>query len=1372
MKTNLFSFLIHFWVCSLTSAYLSAQQEDFISRTYSMKDGLSHNYATCLWQDRHGFLWVGTESGLNKFDGYQFTTFREDPLDTNSLSNNNITCLWEDPQQRLWVGSTTGLELFDLKTERFQSVGHYALDPVQGLNLNVHKMRERKDGKLWICTTQGIYLADPQNLTVTKPIDFPQEVNRTSTRRDNLNGNNFWDIAETSDEALWAASEDGLVHIDTRTGQVTRYRYDPEDLGSLADDWTRTVHVDRHKRIWVGTAHGLDLFNPESRSFTHFIPETLRDEPLLSHRLYVNVLSEQPDGRFWVGFSDGLYVFDPETGKFDQLLNQYTWSLYQDRQGTLWLGAIDRLFQIKPQHKKFTTYRNFGQARMSGIAGLAEDTEGKTWISGYDMVRGDFNLFRFDPSSGLFYKYPHGPVNALPSNIQCIAAGREGLLWMSSPGKVQKFNPRTQAFTSMVLPVDPTAMLEDTQGKLWVGEWSGLGFYNLQTNSYERLADFPPVRVYSFLEDRAENLWIGSEAGLFRYSLKTGQLSAFKHDPANPQSLSNNKVYHLMMDKDKTIWVGTGGGLHRMVPGTEKNEPKFIHWRSTRSGLPSDDVYYIMDGGDETLWIGCGNGITHFSPRQGIFRNYNHHDGLPSQRFFRGMRSRTGEIYFGSEGLVVFHPDSLQDNPYRPPVTITRFSIHHQAVPVKAGYGDTLAWETPLAHTISYTSEVRLSHRQNNISLEFAALNFVNPENNRYKYRLEPFETGWIETFDGHRVAHYTNLSPGRYTFQVKGANNDGVWNEEGRHLHIIIQPPWWQTGWAYGLYVLLGICVLYGLRQHTVKRERLKSNLKIKQIETEKLQELDQMRARFFSNVSHEFRTPLALIQGTVEKFSGQDRPLSERLPGYNLIHRSADRLLQLVNQLLDLSRLEAGKLTLRRERGEVVGFLTVLASSFSSLFENKGICYRYFLPSEPLWVLFEADKLEKILSNLLSNACKFTPSGGKVILEVKSERHTPAEEMLHIFVRDTGVGIPEELLTRVFERFFQADISPTRAYEGVGIGLALTKELVELHGGIISVDSKLDEGTTFQITLKLQTIEKPEVNLPEEFLLNRKESPEQPAIFSSESAYGNCPEKKPNRDQTVVLVVEDNADLRHFIKDNLPVEYAVFEADDGIRGWKRALELVPDLIISDVMMPGLDGVSLCHRLKTDERTSHIAVMLLTAKADSESKLAGLETGADDYLTKPFRLEELQLRVHNQVGYRQRLRERFSRSLTLNPQEVAVNSVDERFLKKVMEVLEKHLANPSFDIEMFSRETGLSRVHLHRKLKSITGQSPGDLIRTHRLKRAASLLEQQAGNISEVAYAVGFNSLTYFAKCFRNYYGQTPSEFVSGIRKDQIKQT
>ncbi|WPP52016.1 hybrid sensor histidine kinase/response regulator transcription factor [Catalinimonas niigatensis] len=1366
MMVKIGSFLTTFCLGYAMLAQLSAQPEDIISRSYFMKDGLSNDFVTCLIQDNQGFLWIGTESGLNKFDGYHFTTYRENPLDDNSIYNDYITCLWEDQEQRLWIGTTTGLELFDLKSEKFLHPATDSLHPGKELNVAVKKIRERKDGKIWICTNQGIYLADPQTFSITRTYHFPKEVRRKSSRRANLNGNTFWDIAQASDGSLWAASEDGLVHIDTNTDQTIRYRYDPKNPHSLAEDMTWTVYIDRRDRIWVGTGHGLDLFNPDDQTFTHFLPQQLQSEDSLSHKLYVHAITERPNGNLWVGFSSGLYAFDPETGSFDLIRNHFIWSMYEDRQETVWLTSANGLFQTMPQSRKFAVYRQFGEAKVSSITSLAEDTAGNVWISGYDLAKGDFSLFRFDPASRHFFPYPQEPMHpqsSLGNGTKAMIGDNHGWLWAASRGKIDKFNIEQQTFSSITLPIDPKVMFKDSRGDVWLGEWGGVGKYDPKTETYKHLEAFPSASVHSLLEDKHENLWIGTTEGLVRYSLKTDQIDIFQHDHANLQSLSNNEVHHLMMDQNSTLWVGTAGGLNQMIPGTEKY-PKFKHWRTAQSDLPHDDIYYIIDGGDESLWISCGNGISHFFPQTGIFRNYDYHDGLPDQIIERGLKSHKSEIYFGSnDGLVVFHPDSLHDNPHIPAVTITDFSIHNQPVPVQRTTADTLSWKTPLNDAISYTNEMELEYQQNDFSFEFAALNYVNPEKNHYKYKLEPYEKDWIETSAMNRMARYTNISPGRYTFRVIASNNDGVWNQQGATLSILIHPPWWRTTWAYLGYGLLFITSLVLARKVVVNRERLRAELRVQQVASDKLRELDTAKSRFLANISHEFRTPLSLISGTVQKLNTQTKLTDEQKTDCSRIDRNANRLLELINQLLDLSKLEAGQLQPHLQTGEVTVLLGALASSFESMAQNKDITYRYSIPLKAAWVSMDKDKLEKIINNLLTNALKFTPAGGKVAFTASIETISIDAHLLKLLVEDTGVGIPAQHLPHIFDRFYQVDPTATRNYEGAGIGLALTKELVALLCGTIHVESQEGQGSAFYVAIPLKATTAAE---KEESYLS-VENPNPPVSSLNLSPAKPLPTSHPKQlhatksKENIVLVVEDNLDLRQYLKEILSPHYQVMEAADGQQGLLKAWEAIPDLIISDVMMPGLNGVSMCQQLKSDERTSHVPIILLTAKAGTSSKLLGLETGADDYLIKPFQLNELLARVKNLLDGRKKLREQFGKTLTLQPQEVAVTSTDERFLQKALAIMEVNMGNDEFDVETLGREIGMSRSQLHRKLSALINQSPSDFIRQFRLQRAAHLLQQDYGNISEVALAVGFSSLNYFTRCFRGMYGKTPSEYA-----------
>ena len=631
-------------------------------------------------------------------------------------------------------------------------------------------------------------------------------------------------------------------------------------------------------------------------------------------------------------------------------------------------------------------------------------------------------------------------------------------------------------------------------------------------------------------------------------------------------------------------------------------------------------------------------------------------------------------------------------------------------------------------------------------------MNFVNPERNQYKYKLEPYEEEWIETNASNRFARYTNISPGKYTFRVIGSNNDGVWNEEGATLVIVIAPPWWKTWWAYSLYGIVLAGLLIAARRNIIQRERLTSKLKLEHLELEKVQEIDKVKTNFFANISHEFRTPITLIQGPLkEMYKGTFKGDQRSVIGVML--RNVQRLSRLINQLLDLSKLETGKMKLHTSPVDLVQFLKETAASYESIADDKKIKYFFYPEVSELTAYIDAEKIEKVVHNLLSNAFKFTKEGGKVILNLKAEgKH------FSISVKDTGIGIPPDQLDKIFDRFYQVDSSQTREHEGSGLGMALAKELVELHHGTITVESLEGKGTTFTVRLPLgkEHLQKDEIVDQDDF----KKSEIVYEDLVAESSGETEDEKSTvtaDDHQPILLIVEDNADMRHYIRKTFSDHYQVIEAANGKEGITKAEEIIPDLIISDVMMPEMDGYKFCERIKTKELTSHIPVILLTAKADRESKLTGLETGADDYLSKPFDADELKLIVRNRIEQRKKIRERFSREVTLEPKQIAITSFDEKFLNKVMTIIEDHIGDENFSIDELSREVGYSNMHFYRKLKALAGETPSQFLRTIRLKRAAELLRKKSDNVTQIAYSVGFSSLSYFNKCFKEQFGVTP---------------
>jgi signal transduction histidine kinase/DNA-binding response OmpR family regulator len=681
---------------------------------------------------------------------------------------------------------------------------------------------------------------------------------------------------------------------------------------------------------------------------------------------------------------------------------------------------------------------------------------------------------------------------------------------------------------------------------------------------------------------------------------------------------------------------------------------------------------------------------------------------------------------------------------------------------------------------ISELKELNLSYNENDLRFDYVGLHYGDPSKNQYKYMMEGYDEDWVDA-GTQRNAVYTNLGVGEYIFRVKACNLDGVWNEEGASIKIIIPPPFWATWWAYGFYIIIFGAVLFGIRKYELNRLNWKNQSRLDEVKLKEREETDKMKSRFFANISHEFRTPLTLILGPAENLISKfkDEEIQKQT---GAIKRNASRLLSLINQLLDLSKLEAGKLELKASKTNIVPFIRGITMSFESIAERKDITLKVKSSNNIIELYFDKEKMTKIMTNLLSNAFKFTPEGGEITVTVghaefisasssseKIPNQVRNDKMVTISVKDTGIGIPEEELPKLFDRFYQVDSSQTREHEGTGIGLALTKELVELHRGKISVTSEVGKRTEFTIELLGgREYLKDEEIVEEPFILNEvKNHSEQfvdDMIKEDSSSLVPQNDSEVNEDKNIVLVVEDNADVRDFIKDSLGTGFQIEEAANGEQGVRKAIRIVPDLIISDIMMPKMDGNELTRTLKNDERTSHIPIILLTAKSEQQSKLEGLETGADDYLTKPFDTKELKVRIKNLINIRRKLQEKYSNRDFVHVkrgEERKLSNLEERFMLKVLEVIEKHIAEEEFSIEQFGKEVGMSRVQLHRKLKALSGKSASHYLRSVRLTKAKKMIEEQKGNVSEIAYSVGFSSPQYFTHCFKEEFGYPPSELI-----------
>jgi len=813
---------------------------------------------------------------------------------------------------------------------------------------------------------------------------------------------------------------------------------------------------------------------------------------------------------------------------------------------------------------------------------------------------------------------------------------------------------------------------------------------------------------------------------------------------------------------NNSFWLGTkGGGLIKfdLQSDSQGNIIKYSLQTITGKDGSSGNIEYaenlVLDSRG-ILWITSSKGLSKFNSASRKFTHYDVSYGLPShqmsvlQSYSPPFKSDDGTLYFPTgKGPLIFHPDSLTENTDPPEIIFTDLKIFNQSVNI---------WDSTqqiLSKQINYTERFTLKHWQNDFSIEFAALNYKRSSKNQYAYYLENYDDSWRYVLT-ERQATYTNLDPGDYIFKVKAANDDGVWNEAGISLAITVLPPFWMTWWAYTIYSIMVVGILFILRKNIIRRERLKSDLRVEKMELAKMKEVDEMKSRFFANISHEFRTPLTLILGPVKNLLAMIKTEHEH-SALQLVLRNAHRLKELVNQLLDLSQMESGKMRLQVVKNDIYQFMRIVSAPFYSLGQSREVDFVAEIPEEKLGAYFDQDKIEKIVNNLLSNAIKFTGSRGEVLLKADTF-YRDQTQFVKISVSDTGPGIPQILQEKIFERFYQVDSSQTKSYEGSGIGLALTKELVELHGGTIDLQSEEGKGSRFTVFIPAERkaySEKDILSDAPEYVMQSVESDLDHLLESPEKKV----QTKMDENQEILLVVDDHQDIRKYIRQNLGDEFSIMEAENGKEGLKIALQVIPDLVLSDIMMPEMDGTEFCRRLKEDTKTSHVPVILLTAKGSGDDKIEGLKTGADDYIIKPFEIEELKVRIKNLIEQRRNLRKKFKQEAILKVKDTEETSMDEKFLIKLVEVVELHMDDEYFTVDQLGREVAMSRSQVHRKLKALTGQSASVFINALRLQRAMQMLREHAGTISEIAYQVGFGSPNYFSKSFQKQYGYPPSE-------------
>jgi signal transduction histidine kinase/ligand-binding sensor domain-containing protein/DNA-binding response OmpR family regulator len=1350
----------------------------------SMDRGLSHPAVSCVLQDSDGFMWFGTEDGLDRFDGYSFFIFRNSPNDTTSLAHNWISCVCESDAYSLWVGTKGGgLCKFNKNEGTFTRFVHERGARGSFPDSVINAILYDDNNSLWIGTTEGLSRLNIKSMLFetilfdkTNPEFSPSVIS----------------LAQDHHKDIWVGTAGrGLFKIHHEMiKEVKHYYFEHKDTSPLLANTINTIYKDRDNKIWAGT-EGLGIIHIDWRADDFTIYQNRHAVQLGEGANKIRDIMEDQTGTFWIATAGaGINTFDRQNGEFHPhkcsentvccLGNNIIHAVACDKTGIIWLATdccgvnkfVPERMEIAYRDSDLRSPNKLSQNR---VWSFLEDSYGVLWIATSDGLK---QLLK---DSDTFKHHSSDPADAstLSNNaVTIIFEDSRKQLWIGTEDGLNLYNRQERIFKRFHF--DPNnlgslsdngivAIEEDHLGNLWVGtRLGGLNRYNPQSNNFERMDHDPNnmssmsnSSIMTILESSShKSLWIGTfNGGLVEYEFASQKFNHFLHEHGDLNSISHNTVYSIYEDEQAVLWIGTnGGGLNKFVSQTRKNTTY-----SETDGLLSNQILNIIGDNSQNIWISTSKGLCVFDPSEERFVTFHLADDLHSNLFDRGAfyKNKHGDFYYGTaEGIHKFNPDSLDFDYLQPSIVLTGLKVNNISIMPYLG-----------ANSLK---KLNLRYDQNYFTFEFAVLDYRNPAANKYKFCLSGVDDSWIDARHD-RTIKYSNMQPGHYTLEVKGRNADGIGAQNSFSLPIRITPPPWKTWWAYVLYFIAITGIILIFWQTTLKRERLKNQLKFERFQGERLQELDQLKSRFFANISHEFRSPLTLIVGPLERITEKIKN-NEVRDDINMMKKNAGKLLKLINQLLDLSRLESGKMLLRVKEQNIITFLKETLLSFSALAESKSISLSFMSDDDDVKLHFDAEVMDKIMTNLVANAVKFTPPNGIVTVSVIHSKKTPRSSLMNgrlydknwgawvqIAVSDTGPGIPAEKIDKIFDHFYQYTGQRNDGENiGSGIGLALVKELVELHKGRIVVSSKIRVGTNFTITLPGGRAQYAahEVDDFQTAKATEQHPIEHENKQKSRFTIEDLGDLISNDALPCILVVDDNKDIRTYIRKTLTDRYNIIETSNGLEGWNSAIEEIPDLIISDVMMPEMDGIKLCNKLKSDERTNHIPVILLTVRAAEEDKIEGLQFGADEYMTKPFDANELLARVNNLITQRQRLCEYYNKSLSLN--EIATKDIDHQFLQRAIRIVEKHLADPDFSVAGFCHELGISRPQLHRKMTALTNQSTSKFIRTIRLKHAASMLATRSGNVFEVAQDVGFNNLSYFAKCFHEQYDMSPSEYLS----------
>lgn len=1314
-------------IAGIIPLVLPAASTDFWFRHFSVEDGLSSNSVRAIMQDKYSFMWLGTDDGLNRYDGTTIKVYNLNPQG----SNDYISSLY-DTTDNIWVGTEGGVYIFDYETESFEL---FKVLTAQGdsIKSNVNHIAEDRDGNLWFSTVgQGIF-----KYNISKHYLEHYEFK-------DANGL-MASVLVDSENQIWAVTNWGSPTVSKLNKAENKFEPFPITYEAGQYDSNSLVMLeDSEHALWLGTwecgLQKIDRYTGKAITYLH--PSEGKGAT------HIHSLMEYAPHQLLIGSDDGLLLFNTLTCEHQlftedettpySLSNRFVYPIVKDREGGIWVGTyyggVNYLSPNTGQFECFAHSRFYNSVNGTVIGRFCEDSSGYIWIASDDG-----GLSRFAPKDKQFTHYmPDEHRNSLSyHNVHALCMDDDDLWIGTYTGGVNVLNTKTGTFRVYttkggdLTTLDGTssyAIFRDREKRIWVTSMAGINLYNREEDNFIRVKDLESLTI-DIDQDADGNIWFSTQGkGLFKYNpdKKTWKNYVYSNTPG---ALVNDQVNCVLIDGNGNMWVGTMNGLCKYDAGEDRFE-------AIPLDIPSRNICGIVED-QHVLWLTTTKGLVRYAPGESC-QVFTRSDGLQSEQFLpnAALKASDGKIYVGSvNGFNAFYPYQIKMNKVLPPVVITGLEIFNKEIRI----GDK-----KLPKALNWMAELDLSYKDHVFSLLYASLSYCTPEKNQYAYKLEGFDKDW-NYVGSQNKATYTNLPAGTYVFKVKATNNDGIWSNQEASLKITIHPPfYWSTASKILYFIWVCIALTFFIR-FLLKRTEKKHTAEINQLNVSKEKEVHEAKIKFFTMIAHEIRTPVSLIIGPLEKIMKSSIPMPAVLrDDLNIIDRNSQRLLFLVNQLLDFRKVEQEGITMRYASQNIRQLLQAVCERFKPFITQHGAHLEVEYPDADFTAMVDSEAITKMISNLLTNASKYTKD--KVVLSciVQPEQHT-----FVVKVTDNGIGISKEDRKRIFKPFFQAmDNKP-----GTGIGLSIVKSIVESHNGCIEVESEINKGSSFIVTLPIEQVGA-EVQEGEAGVLN----PVIPEDILSETLPVMSSKNKP-----LMLIVDDNEEMLNFLSSSFSAQYSILTAEDGMEALEKLKEHEVTLIVSDWMMPRMDGVEFCKALRADQSISHIPFILLTAKTDTNSKIEGMDCGADAYIEKPFSVQYLEACIKNLLDLRNLLRQKFSKMPLVPLNSIANNSMDNKFLTRINEIIEQNFSNSELSVDFLAEELCISRSGLFAKIKTLANVTPNELIQIVRLKKAAALLSENKYRINEICYMVGFNNPSYFAKCFQKQFGIKPGEFVNG---------